>query len=271
MIRRALARVRYYGRRQSQNRRHCSDAHRHCFLHVRSALAHQLHCIGKIQRTCRYQRRILSQAVPSNKIREQSQFRRHPKHRHRAGQNRRLRVRGLLQFLFRAFEAHFRNGESQRLVRFFKHGSRHGVFLRQFSAHSRVLRSLSRKNKRYFSHTFILSLPHFSHSLHFMTSFHNGRGSVVSNQAHKRMSFHCNLSFRAKRGISFFFYARSVTSDSSCSIFSFMFALASPAATRIAFLIAFAFERPCPITQTPRTPSSGAPPYSVQSIVFFST
>jgi len=40
-------------------------------------------------------------------------------------------------------------------------------------------------------------------------------------------------------------------------------AAASPAATRMAFFTALAFERPLAITQTPRTPSSGAPPYSV--------
>ena len=50
--------------------------------------------------------------------------------------------------------------------------------------------------------------------------------------------------------------------ESSCSIFSFTCARASPAATRIAFLTALALERPWPMTQTPRTPSSGAPPYS---------
>ena len=50
--------------------------------------------------------------------------------------------------------------------------------------------------------------------------------------------------------------------DSSCSIFSFTRARQSSAATRMAFLIALGLERPCPITVTPRTPSSGAPPYS---------
>ena len=34
------------------------------------------------------------------------------------------------------------------------------------------------------------------------------------------------------------------------------------AATRMAFLMALAFERPWQMMQTPRTPSSGAPPYS---------
>src|SRR5271169_1262226 len=50
--------------------------------------------------------------------------------------------------------------------------------------------------------------------------------------------------------------------ESSCSIFSFTRARASPAATRIAFFMAFAFDLPCEITHTPRTPSNGAPPYS---------
>ena len=36
----------------------------------------------------------------------------------------------------------------------------------------------------------------------------------------------------------------------------------SSAATRIAFLMAFGFDRPWPITVMPRTPSSGAPPVS---------
>src|SRR6266571_573587 len=37
------------------------------------------------------------------------------------------------------------------------------------------------------------------------------------------------------------------------------------AATRTAFLIAFAFDEPCVMMHAPFTPSSGAPPYSVWS------
>src|ERR1700756_4082894 len=75
----------------------------------------------------------------------------------------------------------------------------------------------------------------------------------------QKLLFPCFLSVAARVSL----YARSVTSDSSCSIFSFMLALASPAATRIAFLIAFAFERPCSLTHSLLTFISGAPPYSV--------
>src|SRR3989449_8102264 len=39
--------------------------------------------------------------------------------------------------------------------------------------------------------------------------------------------------------------AAAATAESSCSIFSFVFARASPAATRMAFFIALAFELPC--------------------------
>ena len=39
-------------------------------------------------------------------------------------------------------------------------------------------------------------------------------------------------------------------------------AWANSAATRMPFMIARSFEEPWPTMQTPRTPSSGAPPYS---------
>src|SRR5664279_245721 len=58
------------------------------------------------------------------------------------------------------------------------------------------------------------------------------------------------------------YHALFCVKESSCSIFSFTRALASPAATRMAFLTALAFERPCAMTHTPRTPNKGAPPYS---------
>ena len=50
--------------------------------------------------------------------------------------------------------------------------------------------------------------------------------------------------------------------ESSCSIFSFTRDRHSSAATRIAFLMALGFELPWPMIVMPRTPSSGAPPYS---------
>ncbi len=50
--------------------------------------------------------------------------------------------------------------------------------------------------------------------------------------------------------------------ESSCSIFSFTRERQSSAATRMAFLMALGFDRPCPMMVMPRTPSSGAPPYS---------
>src|SRR2546425_11137359 len=45
-------------------------------------------------------------------------------------------------------------------------------------------------------------------------------------------------------------------------IFSFTLPSANSAATRIAFLMAFAFEPPWQMMHAPRTPRSGAPPYS---------
>src|SRR5277367_3343222 len=50
--------------------------------------------------------------------------------------------------------------------------------------------------------------------------------------------------------------------ESSCSIRSFRRERESCAATRTAFLIALGLDLPCEITQMPRTPSRGAPPYS---------
>src|SRR6266576_3846425 len=55
---------------------------------------------------------------------------------------------------------------------------------------------------------------------------------------------------------------------SSFSILSLIRNSANSAATRIAFLIAFAFEEPWVIKHTPLTPSKGAPPYSVWSSRF---
>src|SRR5216684_8591725 len=49
---------------------------------------------------------------------------------------------------------------------------------------------------------------------------------------------------------------------SSCSIFWLLPDLANSAATRMAFLMAFAFEDPWLTMTTPLMPSSGAPPYS---------
>ena len=39
-------------------------------------------------------------------------------------------------------------------------------------------------------------------------------------------------------------------------------AWANSAATRMPFMTAFSLDEPWPTMQTPRTPSSGAPPYS---------
>ena len=50
--------------------------------------------------------------------------------------------------------------------------------------------------------------------------------------------------------------------SNSSSIFSFTRPSANSAATRMAFLTAFALELPWQMVQTPFTPSSGAPPYS---------
>jgi hypothetical protein len=50
---------------------------------------------------------------------------------------------------------------------------------------------------------------------------------------------------------------------SSFSIFWLICRSANSAATRIAFLIAFAFDEPCVTMHMPLTPSRGAPPYSV--------
>src|SRR2546422_6895562 len=50
---------------------------------------------------------------------------------------------------------------------------------------------------------------------------------------------------------------------SSFSIWWLIRRSANSAATRIAFLIAFAFDDPCVMKHTPFTPSNGAPPYSV--------
>src|SRR5207249_1558277 len=55
---------------------------------------------------------------------------------------------------------------------------------------------------------------------------------------------------------------------SSFSILSLIRNSANSAATRIAFLIAFAFDEPWVIKHTPLTPSKGAPPYSVWSSRF---
>ena len=46
------------------------------------------------------------------------------------------------------------------------------------------------------------------------------------------------------------------------SIFSFTRPSANSAATRMAFLMALAFDPPWQMMHTPRTPSRGAPPYS---------
>src|SRR5207302_105963 len=55
---------------------------------------------------------------------------------------------------------------------------------------------------------------------------------------------------------------------SSFSILSFIRNSANSAATRIAFLIAFAFDEPWVMKHTPLTPNKGAPPYSVWSSRF---
>src|SRR5579871_4595913 len=49
---------------------------------------------------------------------------------------------------------------------------------------------------------------------------------------------------------------------SSSSIRAFTLPPANSAATRIAFLMALALDRPWQMMQPPRTPSRGAPPYS---------
>jgi hypothetical protein len=49
----------------------------------------------------------------------------------------------------------------------------------------------------------------------------------------------------------------------SRSMASFTLPSANSAATRTAFLMAFVFDEPWVMMQTPFTPSSGAPPYSV--------
>ena len=50
--------------------------------------------------------------------------------------------------------------------------------------------------------------------------------------------------------------------DAPRSIFSFTLLSANSAATRIAFLMALAFDDPWLMMHTPLMPSSGAPPYS---------
>src|SRR5262249_3935293 len=151
---------------------------------------------------------------------------------------RRLRVRRLLQFFFRALEAHLRNGKSQRLVRFFKNGARHGVFSRQFFSHSRVLRSLPRKYKRHFSHNSSLRLfPHRPASPVIPSEVCGARNLLFSSAS---LSVLCvsALSFRLLPTAPVSVTGHWLTSDNSSSIFSFMCDLASPAATRIAFFTA---------------------------------
>src|SRR5882724_9252202 len=50
--------------------------------------------------------------------------------------------------------------------------------------------------------------------------------------------------------------------SSSSSIFSLTLPCANSAATRMAFLMALAFDRPWQMMLTPLTPRSGTPPYS---------
>jgi len=57
-------------------------------------------------------------------------------------------------------------------------------------------------------------------------------------------------------------YFRTLVTANSRSIFSFTRPWENSTATRMAFLMAFPFERPWQMMPTPLTPSNGAPPYS---------
>src|SRR6266478_2752485 len=233
----ALARVGYHRRRKAHNRGHGALAGRHSFLHILAALADQPHRVGKLQRAHGDQRRIFAQTVAGNKIRLYAFFSENPMHGDGASKNRGLRVGGLLEIFLRAGKAHLRNRKAQGLVRFVKNGARGGIFFGKFFAHARVLRRLPWKHKSNFSHLRSLFL-------------------VSLCRRHFRYLTIARAEARAN------YYAVTPAKESSSSIFSLMRALASPAATRMAFFIALALERPWAITQTPRTPSSGAPPDS---------
>ena len=151
-FRRALAGICHHGWRQTHDGSHRAHTGRNRILHIRPALAHELHGIRKFQRPGSHQGRIFTQAVPRHEIRHQALLRQHANHGDRTRQNRRLGVRRQLEVLFRAREAHLRNRETQRLVGLAKNGSRCRILFRQLFAHTRVLRSLPRKHECDFAH-----------------------------------------------------------------------------------------------------------------------
>src|SRR5581483_5697354 len=106
-----------------------------------------------------------------------------------------------------------------------------GILLRKFFSHANGLRSLAGKQEcnRVNSHNLILK----------MTS-NKGRTTQPLTPA-------------------------ACAAPNSFAIESLMRCSANSAATRIAFLMAFAFDDPCVMKHTPFTPNSGAPPYSVWS------
>src|ERR1700759_4558780 len=159
-----------------------------------------------------------------DKIWRQTFFFQHPVSCNRDRQNCRLGMGGLLQVVFGAFAAHMKQRKTHRFIGFVEHSLRHGIGGGQLFTHAGILRSLSGKNECHFAHV-----------------------------------YSCPNAKRGRTGRS----GCTAAAESSCSILSFICARARPAATRIAFLTALALERPCPMTQTPRTPRSGAPPYSV--------
>src|SRR5262245_32174289 len=130
---------------QAQDGRHRARSKRHRFLHVASASPNDPQRVGKRHRTSRHVGGVLAQAVASNESRSESTGLEQTMRRHADGKNRRLRVLGQQQLVFRSFEAQSAKTIAQRIVCFRERFATDRERIGQCLAHANFLGPLSRE------------------------------------------------------------------------------------------------------------------------------
>jgi hypothetical protein len=136
----------------AEQRRHCSDAHRHRCLHRLPAKLEQLGRRREVERTRGAQRRIFAEAVPRDELRGLGEI--HPafarqcgEHCQRIGHYRRLRILGQPKLVVGAVLHQPEQVLPERLVDLFEDVARRAARVAQGSAHADRLAALTGKKE----------------------------------------------------------------------------------------------------------------------------